>query len=416
MALVVQRRPRDAALPLLRPALRPGVRGLARGRRDRAGAQVPDARGRSPAHVGRAARRLPVGRPRLEQRGGARAAPHRARQAPVLHDRLQEQGGADRGHGRRPALRAARGRAPRRRPPHHLGRSRDGGRARQDGLLPGRAAGRPGADQRALHQPARAAPGHQGAALGRGRRRHLHRLPPALRAAARAASGRGCRTRLREALRSGRATCGPPASCGAASPRPSATPTSTATSASSPTSTGRRPTCSRACSRPRCARCARPTSRDRCRTRSPRCPSTCRAEPHALPRDQVLPHRPQPELRGQGLDGERRRGARADARPRADGAGRAAAAAHQAARAPRQVDPAQGDGALPAARRDLAHQGRLRRAAASLAPERPAPDRGRRALGLARCARAGCSTRRASTSWSRPTASGAWTPPTRSSR
>ena len=71
----------------------------------------------------------------------------------------------------------------------------------------------------------------------------------------------------------------------------------------------------------------------------------------------------------------------------------------------RQVDPAQGDGAVPAARRDLADEGRLRRAAASLAAQRPAADRGRRALGpLAQRARPVRPEGRR-TSWSRRTGS-----------
>ncbi len=159
-------------------------------------------------------------------------------EAPVLHHRLRGRRGQRGRHGRRPALRPDGGRALERGSAHHLRRPGDGRRAPEDDLLPRRTPGRPGAHQRAVHHQAGARARHQGAALRRGRRRHLHGLSPPLRADAGAAvvvasgSGPPCHER--------RLRVGAP-DHRAASPtrrRPFATRTSRATSASPATSTG----------------------------------------------------------------------------------------------------------------------------------------------------------------------------------
>ena len=103
-------------------------------------------------------------------------------------------------------------------------------------------------------------------------------------------------------------------------------------------------------------------------TRRPFPDSRLRSSPPLLYLEKrFLPRRSQPQLRRQGVDGERRRGAGALPRSRAGHARGAAAPRGETARADRQVGAAARDGALRPARGDRAQEDGIRRPAARVA-------------------------------------------------
>ena len=169
------------------------------------------------------------------------------------------------------------------------------------------------------------APGHQGAALGRRRRRHLHRLPPPLRAAARAVLVVAARTRCARHCAAAPSVVKPTSELRRRVAKAFRyadldgdqriisyfhwTPPDVLSGVFSP-----------ALPRPRVARPRGAGARRARHAAATTCPPLNRMLYLEI---KFFLDRPQPELRGQGLDGERGRGARADARPRADGARRA---------------------------------------------------------------------------------------------